>query len=72
MSLDNKKLKTIFVMVFIQAILFSHCANGQFHWGSNSRPALERLRALVQQQLRTPGHFYHVDKVSFLMIINES
>ena len=60
---EKKNIQSVIIIVFVQAIFFSHSAYGQFHWGSNSRPALARLRALVQQQLRTPGHFYYIQKV---------
>ena len=62
-QLEKKNIQTLIVIVVIQIVFFSHSGYGQFHWGSNSRPALARLRALVQQQLRTPGHFYYVQKV---------
>jgi len=61
-QLEKINIQSVFIIVFVQTIFLSHSAYGQFHWGSNSRPALARLRALVQQQLRTPGHFYYVQK----------
>ena len=63
MHSEKKNIRSFVIILFIQIIFFSHSGYGQFHWGSNSRPALAKLRALIQQQLRTPGHFYYVQKV---------
>ena len=65
-QLKEKSIQIIFAVIFIQTIVLTRYTNGQFHWGSNSRPTLEKLRALVRQQLRTPGHHSYVDKVSTL------
>ena len=65
-QLERKNIQTLIIVVVIQIIFFSHSGYGQFHWGSNSKPALARIRALVQQHLRTPGHFYNVQKVKKL------
>ena len=61
--LEMKSLPTIFVLVIFLTVLLAHSGYGQFHWGSNARPELAKLRALVLQQLRTPGSFYFVEKV---------
>ena len=70
--IEKKNIQTLIIIVVIQVIFFSHSGYGQFHWGSNSRPALARLRALVQQQLRTPGHFYYVQKVKQLHVYDRN
>ena len=64
--LKTKSIQIIMAVIFIQTILHSRYTNGQFHWGTNSRATLEKFRALVRQQLRTPSHHYYVDKVGKL------
>ena len=62
----TKSIQIIFAITLVQTIVYTGYTNGQFHWGSNSRPTLEKLRALVRQQLRIPGHHNYVDKVGKL------
>jgi len=52
------------VLAIIQTVLLAHSGYGQFHWGSKSRAEIEKFRALVLQQLRTPGAFYHIAKAN--------
>ena len=65
-----KNLRTLFVLAIIQTVLLAHSGYGQFHWGSKSRAEIEKFRALVLQQLRTPGAFYHIAKVIIKSVFN--